>query len=402
MKGEYLSNIVDVGGLEEEKLNLIHAPCGCGKTTFAKTVLKNVQDYYNDYYYQSMYKRDMLYLIDTAMGKEQLLHSKGAEEMENFWTGEPYWKLPGITVMTYSGYQTLCEKAPQYNDWKENSVIVCDELQNEILWSKWEKESDLHTKALGRIAYNVVMTNNLVVALSATPKWIKQEFDFCLYEVPLSGIPRTYENESVIKYNNLQLLLDKLHKGLCGILYVSQIDEMKKYEAYFLERGFNCAAIWSNNRKDKPMSEKQKKVREYIIQHRELPSDVDVLIINSACATSITIGEGEKTKKPIDFMIVHSADVDLQTQVRGRYRHDLKRLYLHEIEQEDEIVVPAKWLFQKLTKKDRDKLCADLGFKDGKGRLLKWPSIKKKLLYNGYIISEERTSKERYVIIEEL
>ena len=49
MRGKYLSEIVDIDDFEENKLNLIYAPCGCGKTTFAKTVLKQVQEDFNAY-----------------------------------------------------------------------------------------------------------------------------------------------------------------------------------------------------------------------------------------------------------------------------------------------------------------------------------------------------------------
>lgn len=397
MTGEYLSNIVDVDDLQENKLNLIFAPCGSGKTTFAKTVMKEV----HESYYDSYFHEDMLCLIDTAMGKEQLLHSDGAEEMFNFWTDEVYWKLPGITVMTYSGYQTLCEKAPEKNLWKENSVIICDELQEEILWSKWEADDGLHTRAVWRIAYTVFMTNNLVVALSATPKWIRKEFDFCLNEIPLLGEPRHYDNGCIKNYNNLLSTLDTIKSGERGIIYLSQIDEMKKCNEYLRQRGIRCSAVWSKNSTDKPMTDEQHRLREYIIRHRELPENVDVLILNRACATSITIGEEEKTKRPINFMIIHTADEDLQTQVRGRYRNDLPMLYLHSYTEVDNVLLDRKWLYRKLSKKDRDALCAELGFKDSKGRLMKWPSIRK-LIERTYIVLDVRTNKERFITIEEL
>lgn len=402
MKGKYLSEIVNMDDLEVGKLNLIEAPCGSGKTTFAKNKLKDMhKDKQHDVFY-GLYDLDMLYLIDTAMGKEQLINSKDAEVVYSYWSVEPFWKLPGITVMTYAGYETLCEKAPKYNEWKSNCVIVCDELQEEILWSKWKKEDGLHSKSIDRISYNVEMTNNVVVALSATPDWIKREFDWCLKEIELSGEPRHYENEQIEEYNDLSLLIDNIKANECGIIYISQIKDMIKYEKTLKDKGIKCISLWSKNSEKYPLSEEQVKVRDYIISRRELPPDIDVLIINRACATSITIGDENHTKKPIDFMIIHTRDKNIQIQARGRYRNDLKRLYLHSLEHVDYINVPVAFLDKALYKKDKDRLCDYLNLRDENGRNLKWTTIKSRLKKCGYIIEDKRTKNERYSIIYEI
>ena len=51
--------------------------------------------------------------------------------------------------------------------------------------------------------------------------------------------------------------------------------------------------------------------------------DEDVLLINKSCETSVNI------ESHVDFMIIHSSDSDTQTQARGRYRNDLRQLYLY-------------------------------------------------------------------------
>ena len=79
MKGEYLSNIVDINDIKSNCLNLIYAPCGSGKTTFAKTELINLN--------HNLWNSEMLYLIDSAIGKEQLLQSEGCVWDINYWTG---------------------------------------------------------------------------------------------------------------------------------------------------------------------------------------------------------------------------------------------------------------------------------------------------------------------------
>ena len=79
MKGEYLSNIIDLNNFKKNCLNLIEAPCGSGKTTFAIQELKKINP--------SPWGTNMLYLIDGTIGKEQLLRTKGVEYGINEWTG---------------------------------------------------------------------------------------------------------------------------------------------------------------------------------------------------------------------------------------------------------------------------------------------------------------------------
>lgn len=65
LKGEYLSEIVSEDDIKEGALNLIYAPCGSGKTTYALNDLS--------LYSFANYGNVPLYLIDTVNGKEQLI-----------------------------------------------------------------------------------------------------------------------------------------------------------------------------------------------------------------------------------------------------------------------------------------------------------------------------------------
>jgi len=275
-------------------------------------------------------------------------------------------------------------------------------LQEEIQWSKWKKEDNLHNRAVGRIAYNVAMTDNLVVALSATPEWIRKEFDWCINEIELSGEPRHYENEVIVEYSDLSLILAGITPGECGIIYISQIAMMIEWEQKLKERGIKCISLWSKNNTKFALNDEQRKVRDYIIENKELPDYIDVLIINRACATSITIGDEEHTKKPLDFIILHTADENIQTQARGRYRNDLKKLYLHTLDAVEDIKLPSEWLDRPLYTEEKDKLCQILDLKDKKGRLLRWTSIKARLKQSGHIVEDNRTKDTRYSIIYDI
>lgn len=126
MKGEYLSEIVSEDDIKEGALNLIYAPCGSGKTTYALNDLS--------LYSFANYGNVPLYLIDTVNGKEQLLRS-GRTAIDP-WTEQEYWYIPGIMkVMTYAGYASMAQNAPD-KDPAADTLVICDELHNAIKWSK--------------------------------------------------------------------------------------------------------------------------------------------------------------------------------------------------------------------------------------------------------------------------
>ena len=136
MNGKKLSEILEVDEFREGVLNLIEAPCGSGKTYFAKT-LKLLSPY-----------DDMLYLIDTKAGEEQLI--KETQEPVMRYCEKGYYQdyvTKNIKFMTYAGFAEYCDRYNGRDRWLDDAVIICDELQNAIKWSKW-KGDNLHKRAL--------------------------------------------------------------------------------------------------------------------------------------------------------------------------------------------------------------------------------------------------------------
>lgn len=392
MTGEYLSNLVDVNDIECGKLNLIYAPCGSGKTTFAKGKLAK--------FAKSNYLCGFpLFLIDTAIGKEQFLQSGYVEE--NPWTNEPYWVVPGIgKVMTYAGYGKLMECAPKYDYVGFDGLVVCDELQNAIQWSKYPDDT-LHQKAIETLAAHITAKESTVVALSATPNLIRKEFSWCLNEVPLYGDPRHFEEKSVQRYCNLKQLLRQLPIGQRGIVYISHISQILKYKAILDQRGFKTGALWSTKNAAHPLDAEQIRIRETVLRSKRIPNDIDVLFINKSCETSITIGDIDDPGSYIDFMIIHSSEPDTQIQVRGRYRNDLSQLYLYDSSAEAEIMIPAEWLGKKLRKGDINQLISELEIRDGKRLLVKAPTFLQMAEDSGYTVISKVVRGIRYKIISE-
>lgn len=392
MKGEKLDQLIHTEDLHKCCLNLIKAPCGSGKTYFAKS-LKRLAVF-----------DKMLYLIDTKTGKDQLL--EGAEKEWINVNGTSLKVVDGITFMTYAGFAKYCDNSYVGRQrWTEDAVIICDEFHNAIKWSKWANDNNLHRRALDLLRERIMHESNLVIAISATPNRIRKEFSAVLHDVPVHGEPLHYENGTVESYTNLEALLQTVPQGQRGIVYIQRITHIENCMKVMSARGFRTAAVWSTSNKEHPLSKEQMEVRDYIIKNAEIPPNIDILFLNASGETSINIGNKEKTKYPIDFMIVHNTQSDVQEQVRGRYRNDLDRLYLYKPLRADDmekaLVIPERYLNEKLTRKDIIKLIWLLGIRDDKGVLVKPPKFKELLIDTGYQVQDGRTNKIRYVVILE-
>ena len=76
---KYLSELVDAAALQKGRLNVIKAPTGSGKTYFA---LEHIPSLVPDSVHQ------VVYLIDTINGKEQILRNYNAISEYCGWSKE--------------------------------------------------------------------------------------------------------------------------------------------------------------------------------------------------------------------------------------------------------------------------------------------------------------------------
>lgn len=376
---QYLSEIVDLTDLQHYKLNLIFSPCGSGKTTFAINEVREFRKGYSAY--------PMIYLIDSRNGRDSLK----AEYREMI-----YDSFDGFELMTYACFGKLC-KDGKINH--EHMVIVCDELSGCIEYSKINPGADnLHYIALEHLYFMFAIKENYIIALDATPRAIKNHFDFddCIYEIPLYGEPRTFKEDQVIEYNNLGLLLNTIDSTKRGLIYTTRIAQMQDCMAKLNARGIRTNGFWSTQNEDHPMTEEQIKLRNIVLTTHSIPDDVQVLVINKSTERSINI------YTPIDYVVVNSDTVDTQIQARGRVRSNIKELYVYHPDIIDDIYIPDKYINTKLFKSDKDALCNLLGFKNNaNGRLLKWTSVKIKLEDSGYQIEDKKIKGgERYSVIK--
>jgi hypothetical protein len=386
---KYLSELVDCSTFEKNKLNIIKAPTGSGKTYFA---LKYIPSLVNNALHQ------MVYLIDTINGKEQILKNYNATtEPWGWWKGiargEIWFEPDGrVVIMTYAKFGYILENAPDIH--KQFDYIICDELHSLIKFQNFSPKPNCHSIAKRGLEAAVENDSTVVIALSATPDPVKKNFKAPYIEVPIDSKELIqYEVHEVCRYSNLKELFPTLKPEDIGICYVSHISKMIQVEELARSLGFSPIAIWSISNSDHPMTEEQLSVRTSILNTFTIPPQYNLLIINSSSETSL------KIKSKVDYVIVHSTNSDTQVQVRGRVNSDLVRIYLLRDGNPVNLVVPEEYLGTKLFVEDKKKLCEILNIWDERGRLCKWNTIHKLLIDHDYEIKEGRTKNLRYAVI---
>lgn len=385
---KYLSDLVSIEMLVKDKLNIIQAPTGSGKTYFA---LNAIPAACKDAHHK------VVYLIDTINGKEQILNNYKAIREYKTWRAtvseEALWfeKDERIVVMTYARFGMIIAKELDFH--KHFDYIICDELHSLLKFQNFSAKPNSHSIAKAGLEAAVRNTNTVVVALSATPWTIKEGFKVPSYEIPVDqDLVRHYEAFNVENYTDLEYLLSTLDPKDIGICYVPHITTMKYLIEKAQQLGIRALGIWSVNNTDHHMDEEQMKVRKHILENFELLPDVHLLFINSSSETSI------KIKSHVDYVIVHHTDYATQVQVRGRVNSDLSRLYLPQTDPHA-LTIPDDYLGIRLFTPDKNRLCAIINQRNRYNRPYKWPTVKGMLIDSGYQIVEGREKNKHYALI---
>lgn len=105
-------------------------------------------------------------------------------------------------------------------------------------------------------------------------------------------------------------------------------------------------------------------------------------------------------------IVVNDSNPDTQIQAVGRVRHDVETVYLRDISADAFTYItsdrlPEKWRNRRLYAEDKKELCEELNIRDERGRLLKWPNIKKSLRFSDFkVIDKQEKNGCRYSIIQ--
>ena len=374
--------------IQHGKLNIINAPCGSGKTTFVEQRL-----------WTQAYWGELLYLIDTRNALEAF-RIRGEEKEFN---GEKYYKHKGITAMTYGTFAMLCIHKPDEWLWDdEDALIVCDELQSAIKWSKIKQENNrinLHEVALAEL-HKRIKTGARIVAITATPSTLKKTFEHEYVNMPIHGKLKHYRAERRQNFRNLKEVLPQLPADKRGIIFTPMIRQFFDIQSELAKRGIKADGFWSVNNMDHNMTEEQLEIRRSVVLHGIIPENIQVLLINAASETGINI------TSPVDYVVVNDSNPDTQVQAVGRVRHDLETIYLRDLSPSKFTYIPyhyidKKWLNRPLYAEDKNVLCKEVILLDDRGRRYKWPNLKKSLIYSDFKVTDKREKDgRRYTIIE--
>lgn len=387
---KYLSELVDVSALQKGRLNVIKSPTGSGKTYFA---LQHIPSLTEDALH------DVVYLIDTINGKEQIIQNYNAISEYRNWSKEVdaggMWFDPNrnVVVITYAKFGVLIEKHPHF--YENFSYIICDEIHSLLKFQYFSRQPNYHSVARAGLERAVKNGNSIVIALTATPNTISKEFSAPAVEILVDQTELIhYEVGQTVGYTRLDAVLSEVEVGSVGLCYLSRISQMKAFEEQARKAGFSPVSIWSVNNLDHKMTESQLNARECVLKDFSIPEQYDLLIINSSSETSL------KIKSPVDYVIVHSTNPDTQVQVRGRVNSDLKTLYLP-VEGTPVVRVPQAYIGRKLFTEDKRELISALNLRNpANNRPYGWTTIKSLLIDNDYFITEGRSNNLRYTIIE--
>jgi len=232
---KYLSELVDSSALQKGTLNIIKAPTGSGKTYFA---LQHIPTLIEDAVHE------VVYLIDTINGKEQIVQNYNATSEYHGWSQEVdeggMWFDPDsrIVVITYAKFGYLFVKKPEF--YKKFRYIICDELHSLLKFQHFSAVPNYHSLARSVLELSVKEGNTTVIALTATPATIKDAFNAPTVEIPIDQNELIqYEVKETVGYTNLDSVLSQVDIGTVGLCYISRIHNMIAFEQKAKEAGFH-------------------------------------------------------------------------------------------------------------------------------------------------------------------
>lgn len=407
----YLGEVIDIHQFKRGQVNIVVAPCHSGKTTAAIKIFKE---------YKSL-SPSGLFLIDTTAGRDSLLSHQPAQrtpyemaEVLNPYSCAPVANQDRFVTQSYYEFGIRVRSSPEA--YACTDLIICDEVHNLVRFLSIEKaqnerlEIDAlllelgfgnqeYASALNYLTEKAVSENKcdpLIIFMTATPRTIYaklKEMNVPYAVFDYTDKVRCDQTASILYYSNFGSLIENLNER--AIIYVPTIKQIQKFSTQADNGQRKIACLWSKHNKDFPMNSQQLEIRNQILQTEQIPPDIDLLFINAAYETSINIrNEDFKT------MVIHTGDTDVQTQARGRLRHNIDTLYLYDKEHNHITeYFPKEYYGVPLSASDRKIIAEKIALTNPKGRPLEWPSIAKALKKNGALIEQIRIANQRHYIV---
>lgn len=389
----YLSEIIKKEKPEFGSNNLILAPVGSGKSSLIKNILiKNV-------------KGKILFLVSNTTLKDSVCpvnmevranigHRMFTTKNKSKFGEEDY----DIHVMTYAELGQLIKSN---NDFIKDFVqIHCDEIHSLPEYQSFTNNVELShaikylfNKHEGQqIFYFTATDENLKTLKQKQPEIMKDVKVFNYLNHP--DIKR-YMALSSYKINHLDQIRPHLkarlesfnYFGYKGLAFSRTIKGQKRIEQIALEEGFKPLVLWSvnNESEDLKMTEEQLNAREELLITGQIPKPYNLLVINSAMQEGWDLKDYDVT-----LAIMNTTNETEYVQALGRLRNDVDILVYRSKESKDVLIdLPSIYMHSFLNPKLKAQLCEELNIIDNKGRLCKWPAIKKLLIENDYNVSDK-------------
>ncbi|HHT97316.1 MAG TPA: DEAD/DEAH box helicase family protein [Clostridiales bacterium] len=407
----YLSEVVDIEKPEFGSNNLILAPVGSGKSHLIEKRL--IPDNCS---------HDIIYLTSNTALKDSVcppndngLRKSLAEKGKSikFYTShnkKRYGNKPyNVHVMTYHEFGNHLDIPAKKRSLLENvKIIFCDEIHSLPTYESYEgnktlllARSWLFDKHEDKKIYYFTATkkniDNLELSKPGTLEYVKI-FDYLNHPKI-----RKYIVKSTYFINHIEQLRPHLkaklssfnYYGYKGLAFTPRIEEQRKISEIATFEGYTPIILWSINNEEK-MSEEQLRVRTFLLRTGRIPEPYNLLIINGAMQEGWNLLDSK-----MRLAIMDTTDVTEQIQALGRIRRDIDLLICKtndEIKNEQKVYLPEEYIDIPLNNERKIDLYMRLNLTDKNGRIVKWPTIKKLLIKQGYNVIEKTATidGERY------
>lgn len=395
---KYLSEIIDEENPEFSSNNLILAPVGSGKSFLIENRLIP-----KGFAGKALYLTSNTALKDSLCPNDNEVRKKLASKGESvkFYTSKNkkrYGERPySVHIMTYHEFGARV-RPPHQTFTDQFSLVFCDEIHSLPRYLTYDQNIELGIALnwllqthKGKTIYYFTATGDSLDDLSKLPGYLDAVKVFDYLEHPEI---RRYISNSTYYISHISQLRPHLrakldsfnYHGYKALAFTKLKKEQDKIKKIAIDEGFKPIVLWSINNEEK-MSDEQLSVREFILNTGNIPEPYNLLIINGAMQEGWNLYDDKVT-----LAILDTVDMTEQTQALGRIRKDIDLVIKKTTEEdmnENNLDIPESYLNTSLTTKDKEVLCEELNILDSKGRLRKWPTIKRYLINSGYNVEDK-------------
>lgn len=392
---KYLSEIIELEKPEFLSNNLILSPVGSGKSfLIEKTLIPKGFTGNALYLTSNTALKDSVCPNDNSLRKMLAMNGESVKFFTSSNKNRYGDKLYNVHVMTYREFGVRV-KPPHQTFTDKFDVIFCDEIHSLPRYLMYDQNIDLGMalnwllkKHENKKIFYFTATRDSIDELNKTPGYFDVVKTFDYLDHPNI---RRYVSNSTYYINHINQLIPHLkaklesfnYYGYKALAFTRLKKEQNKIKEIAIREGYEPIVLWSINNEEK-MSDEQLRVRNFILNTGNIPEPYNLLIINGAMQEGWNLYDDKVT-----LAILDTTDITEQTQALGRIRRNIDFVIKKTNNaSEIHIEVPECYLDTCLSSIDKDSLCEQLYILDSKGRLTKWPTIKKLLISSGYLVKD--------------